>query len=278
MTDPRSPRGLRLGVVSVLVMVVLLVGLFVGILIGRRALPHEAGTEASGFAQPLTASATPSQVVPASPPPTDAGTLAGREAMLAGQLAALESRAATLAVTADAAGKQAGRAEALLTALGARRALDRGLALGVLDAQLSQRFGNIRAVAIVRAAARQPVTLEDLRQGLDAIGPAAAAGVSEGWAVALRREIANLVVLRRAGMPSPRPAEHLARARRLLDQGQVEAAQAEVAQLPGVEDAAGWIAAAHRYVLARQALDALENAALAGPMTAPPAPAPILLR
>ena len=282
MTDPRSaqrPRGLRLGVVSVLVMIVLLVGLFVGILLGRRGLPREPATEATGLTQPMTAAPTPPDTV-SSLPPTDAATLAGREAMLAGQLAALESRAATLTVTADAAGKEAGRAEALLTALAARRVLDRGLPLGALDAQLPQRFGNTRAVAIVRAAAHQPVTLEDLRQGLDAIGPAAAAGVGEGWAVAVRREIANLVVLRRAGMPSPGPADHLARARRLLDHGQVEAAQAEVALLPGVADAARWLAAAHRYVLARQALDALENAALAGPapVTTSTPPAPILLR
>ena len=273
MTDPRSaprPRGLRLGAVSVLVMVVLLAGLFVGILLGRRAQAPEASVEPSALTQPGTApiAAPP----PAAPPaPVDAATLAGREAMLSGQLAALEQRTAALTATADAAGTQAGRAEALLAALSARRVLDRGLPLGALDTQLLQRFGNIRAVAIVRLAARQPVTLEDLRQGLDAIGPAAAAGTSEGWASAIRRELGTLVVLRRAGTPSPRPVEHLARARRLLDQGQVEAARAEVLLLPGAQDAAAWLTAAHRYVLARQALDALEATALSGPV---PAPAP----
>jgi hypothetical protein len=181
----------------------------------------------------------------------------------------LETRAAALVTTADAAGHQAGRAETLLIVLAARRAIERGLPLGGLDAQLQQRFGSTRAVMIVRATARQPVTLEDLRQGLDAIGPAAVAGASDGWLATLHRELGSLVVLRRAGTPSPRPAEHLARARRLLDQGQVEAARAEVALLPGADDAANWMAAARRYVLARQALDALETAALAAPARPP---------
>lgn len=270
MIDPRSPprsRGLRLGAVSALVMIVLLAGLFLGILLGRRSVPATVPTETTGLTQPVASSLT-QPVAPTLAPSIDAATLAGREAILASQLAALENRASAVAATADAAGGQAARAEALLTALAARRALDRGVPLGNLDTQLLQRFGNVRAVAIVRDAADQPVTLEDLRQALDAIGPAAAAGVNEGWASAVRRELSNLVVLRRAGTPSPRPVEHLARARRLLDQGQVEAALAEVAALPG--DAGNWLAAARRYVLARRALDALEAQALAAPAPTPP--------
>ena len=267
MTDPRSvprPRGLRLGAVSVLVMVVLLLGLFGGILLGRRGVSSTPPAETTGITQPgVSATPLPSNTSPATQSLVDPITLAGREAILASQLAALETRAATLTATAEAAGSQATRAEALLTALAARRALDRGLPLGSIDTQLPQRFGNTRAVAIVRAAARQPVTLEDLRQALDAIGPAAAAGVSEGWPAAIRRELGTLVVLRRAGTPSPRPVEHLDRARRLLDQGQVEAARAEVALLPG--DAGNWLDAARRYVLARRALDAMEAAALSAP-------------
>ena len=271
MTDlhPDRPRGLRLGAVSVLVAAVLLTGLFIGILLGRRGVPREQIGEAPALTQPLASNpAAPPAAIET--PPTDLTTLAGRETALSGQIAALEARLAALTDTADAAGGQAGRAEALLTALAARRALDRGLPLAGLEAQLHARFGNVRAVAIVAAAARQPVTLEDLRQALDAIGPAAASGVSGGWVAAARRELGSLVVLRRAGSPSPRPAEHLARARRLLDQGQVEAARAEVAQLPGADDAANWMDAARRYVLARHALDALETAALATPAATPP--------
>jgi thioredoxin-like negative regulator of GroEL len=78
------------------------------------------------------------------------------------------------------------------------------------------------------------------------------------------------VVIRRAGAPSPLPVDGLARARRLLDLGQVEQARAEVARLPGAEAAGGWMDGARRYVLARQALDVLETNALAG--QAQPAP------
>lgn len=281
MTDFRSPerhpdrpRGLRIGVVSVLIAVVLLAGLFAGILLGRRSRVPEPAP-ASVVAQPVAGLSPAPAPAPTPALPTDAATLSARETVLANQLAALETRAAALTVTADGAGNQAARAEALLVVLAARRALDRGLGLGPADAQLVARFGtlNPRAVRVIRIAARQPVTLEDLRQALEAIGPAAMSGVSDGWVATVRRELGNLVVLRRAGTPSPRPAEHLARAQRLLAADQVEAALAEVALLPGADDAANWRAAATRYIAARRALDALENAALAGPP--PPRPAPV---
>ena len=267
-TPSRPVRGLRIGVVSVIVAIAFLLGLGIAMLLARRQVALEGG-EPVAMTQPMAPAATPTATPPAQPL-ADLPTLTAREAALAGQIAALEARAASLADTAAAAGGQAGRAEALLTAMAARRAIDRGQGLGTLEAQLVARFpAQPRAVQVLRAAARQPVTLEDLRQGLDAIGPAAAAAVSDGWAAAARRELGSLVVLRRAGTPSPRPLDHLARARRLLEAGQVEAARAEVALLPGAADAANWLTAARRYALARRALDVLENAALAGP---PPAP------
>ena len=265
---PLPPRGVRIGVVSVMVALALLVGLVIGVVLVRRQMARSAAGAAP--VQLVTAGGTePATVAPPPVASVDAVTLSARQTVLAGQIAALESRAAALTATADAAGNQAARAEALLTAVAARRALDRGQGLGGLEPKLIQRFGTTspRAVAIVRAVARQPVTLEDLRQALDAVGPAAAAGASDGWMAAARREIGTLVVLRRVNTPSPRPVEHLARAHRLLDAGQVEAAEAEVAQLPGADDAASWMAAARRYVLARHALDALENAALSAPVT-----------
>lgn len=280
MTDLRQgppPRGMRMGVVSVLVAVVLLLGLFTGILLGRRGIAPEAAEIEPVQATTATRPATPlAATSPAAP--IDMSLLSAREAVLAGQLAALEARTGALTVTADAAGGQAARAEALLIVVAARRALDRGMPLGNLEGQLQQRFGTTRphAVAIVRAMARQPGTLEDLRQAFEAIAPAAASGVSDGWLSTIRREFGNLVVLRRAGTPSPRPAEHLARARRLLQADQVEAALAEVSLLPGVRDAANWKAAARRYILARRALDVLESAAFVAPATVPaPAPQPI---
>jgi hypothetical protein len=120
--------------------------------------------------------------------------------------------------------------------------------------------------------------LEDLRQGLDAIAPDISTVSSEGWWASLRRELGGLVVLREAGTPSPRPADRLARARRLLEGGQVEAARAEVARLPGAGDAGNWLQAADRYVTARHALDQIETAAIMGqaskPTVAAVAPAP----
>ena len=263
------PRGLRIGVVSVLVLVAFLLGLALAVVLVRRQQAREAALDPPVIAQ----APAPAPVTPVAPPPApDAATLAARYDMLAAQVASLEARAASLGAVAEAAGGQALRAEALLTAVAARRALDRGMTLGPLDAQLLARFGTAqpRAVAIIRAAAREPVTLEELRQGFDAIGANAAAGVERGWAESLRRELGTLVVLRRAGTPSPLPADHLARARRLLQAEQVEAARAEVALLPGAADAANWLAAARRYVLARRALDVLENTALTAAMPTQP--------
>ena len=213
-------------------------------------------------------------------PALDTNALVSRAATLAGQLTALEARTAAVTGDAAAAAAQAGRAEGLLVAFAARRALDRGVGLGYLEEQLRSRFGTVqpRAVAAVIDASHQPVTLEDLRQGLEAIAPDIATVSSDGWLTSLRREIGGLVVLRQAGTPSPRPADRLARARRLLEGGQVEAARAEVARLPGAGDAGNWMQAADRYVTARHALDLIENAAIMGqankPVIATAMPAP----
>jgi len=226
--------------------------------------------EASAFnpAQPLNANGEATNAA------LDPAALASREATLAGQLTALEARTAAVTSDAAAAAAQAGRAEGLLVAFAARRQLDRGAGLGYLEEQLRNRFGPAqpRAVAAVIEASHQPVTLEDLRQGLDAIAPDLSVVSSDDWVTSLRREVAGLVVLRKAGTPSPLPADRLARAKRLLDGGQVEAARAEVARLPGAGDAANWTAAADRYIAARDALDRVESAAILGQGAQPAAP------
>jgi len=231
-------------------------------------------------------SSTGNQFTPAAPldvngePNSDPAVLATREAALAAQLTALEARTAAVTSDAAAAATQAGRAEGLLVAFAARRALDRGMGLGYLEEQLRNRFGSMqpRAVSYVIAAARQPVTLESLRQGLDAIAPGIATVSSDGWFASLRRELGGMVVLRHAGTPSSRPPDRLARARVLLENGQVEAARAEIARLPGAGDAGNWMDAANRYVQARHALDLIESAAILGqtskPTVAAIAPAP----
>jgi hypothetical protein len=214
------------------------------------------------------------------PPPIDPATLLSQEAALAGRLAALEARAAAVATDAAAAGAQAARAEALMVAFAARRAIDAGTGLGYLEEQLRTRFATAqpRAVAIVIAAAREPVTVENLRQGLDAIAPALQAGDQADWWTNARRELGALIVLRREGTPSTAPIDRLERARRLLADGQVDQARAEVARLPGAAQAGGWMTAARRYALAHQALGVIETAAILGqaqgtqpavPVTAP---------
>ena len=212
------------------------------------------------------------------PPPVDPATLLTQEAALAGRLAALEARAAAVATDAAAAGAQATRAEALMVAFAARRAIDQGTGLGYLEEQLRTRFAATqpRAVAIVIAAAREPVTVEDLRQGLDAIAPGLQAGSREGdWWTNARRELGNLVVLRPEGTPSTAPTDRLDRAHRLLDDGQVDQARAEVARLPGAGQAGAWLAAARRYALAHQALGVIETAAILGQAQGAQAPPPM---
>lgn len=290
MDDPTlSPRARRsrpspgIAVIAALVALAFLAGLvLMGYLVrqGRwfGVAPTTAPTTAA--ARPGGAGFTPAQPLTASgeiPMMADPVALVTREAALAAQLSVLEARTAKVTGDATAAGTQATRAESLLVAFAARRAIDRGQPLGYLEEQLRARFAAAqpRAVAAAIEAGRQPVTLEDLRQGLDAIAPDISSGsTDDDWGDVIRRELGKLVVLRRAGTPSPLPADRLERARRLLAAGQVEAARAEVARLPGADQATNWMSAARRYVLARQALDGLETAAILGQGKAPPVPPP----
>ncbi|PCD01858.1 hypothetical protein COC42_10115 [Sphingomonas spermidinifaciens] len=225
------------------------------------------------------AAATALPRTPAAPanaePGADLTSLYAREIALAARLEALETELSGIEGDSRLASAYARRAEGVLVAFAARRALDRGLPLGYVDAQLRERFGAVRptAVAAVTAAAASPVTLEDLRLGLESMAPTLMSGTRDGWWPALRRELAGLVVLRQETTPSARPADRLTRARRLVDAGNVEAAMAEVARMPGAQGAQGWLQAAQRYVQARRALNVIEATALSLPEP-PPAPPP----
>ncbi|MCT8000934.1 hypothetical protein NZL82_03465 [Sphingomonas sanguinis] len=274
-SDRPPSRGPRTGATVALILLAFAAGLIL-MAYAMRNLSWFGGTQAARTNAVSTAK-------PGSPPnggssggdvaraAADPIALATREAALAAQLAALETRAATIATDASAAGAQAGRAESILVAAAARRAVDRGQPLGYLEEQLRIRFGanEPRAVAVLIGNARQPVTLETLRQGLDTLAPDLVVNESDGWWEGLRQEIGRLIVIREATAPSSNPADRLDRARRLLDGGQVEAARAEVARLPGAATAQAWQHAAQRYVAARRALDLIENAALVTPVTAP---------
>ena len=285
---PRA-RGPRLGIIILLIGLAFVAG-SIAMGYAMKTLPwfgartgasSGGGAATSGNpdftpAQPLNANGETTQ--PAQP---NIAVLATREATLAGQLAALEARTAAVSTDAGAAAGQATRAEGLMVAFAARRAIDRGVGLGYIEEQLRLRFGQAqpRATGAVIQAAHQPVTIEDLRQGLDSIAPditSANGSDNAGWLQTVRREFSNLIVLREESMASPMPADRLARARRLLEAGQVEAARAEVARLPGAAQAGNWMDAARRYIVARQALDILENTALLG-QAGQPQPSPIVV-
>lgn len=173
-----------------------------------------------------------------------------------------------------AATSEAHRAERLLIAFAARRAIDRGAPLGYLEAVLRERFGRTepQAVATVISAGRQPVTIGELRDGLEALGPRLSSAADDaGWWESVRREMAGLVVIRRADVVSNAPVDRFARAREDLAAGHVDAALVEVARLPNRRIATDWMVQARRYVQARVALDRIESAALLEP--APPAAA-----
>lgn len=232
-------------------------------------------TAAPTSAAPSLPFMPPPEVGPGAPTADDR-IVAMRMAALSAQLAALEARSVAIDRDSRAAAANAGRAEAILTVFAARRALDRGLALGYVEGLLRSRFGTgqPREVATLVAASHTPVTIAELRLGLDVIAPDLVTGTSkDGWWAGLQRELSGLIVLHRDSTPSPRPADRLARARQSLDAGQVEAALLEVSRLPGAASAAAWTSGARRYIDARDALDTLEAVALQGQNAGTPGPA-----
>lgn len=287
MTAPPPRRNGRMVLIAVLV--AFLLGLAAMLLLVRN-YGAWFGAETTPAAAPATAPAQPQAQTAFSPAAplsasgaqtADLNQLQAREVALTGRIAELEVRLANTATAAQSASGDANRAEGLLVAFAARRAIDRGLGLGYIEGQLRERFGPTQpqAVATVIAASRQPVTLEDLREGILAIAPQLKTGnTTDGWWASFRREVADLIVVRRDNTPSPRADDRLIRARRMLDEGQVDGALAEVARLPGAEAGDRWIAAAKRYVEARRALDVIETAAILGqgrdPAARPAAPAP----
>ncbi|MGQ0559752.1 MAG: hypothetical protein ACT4OE_09235 [Sphingosinicella sp.] len=198
---------------------------------------------------------------------------------MARRVSALENRIANVVTQSRAAVGNADRAEGLLVAFAARRALDRGVALGFLEALLRERFGETQpqAVGTIIAAARAPVTLQELQDGLQLVKPRLLGpDPDSSWWEAFSAELGALVTVRHQQSPSPVPAERLRRAERRLEAAQVDVALAEVMRLPGRRHALDWIGKARRYVIARRALDTVETAALleprAAPVRAPPAP------
>ncbi|GAA0479008.1 hypothetical protein GCM10009096_21250 [Parasphingorhabdus litoris] len=236
--------------------------------------------QASGAADPATALAkridadgTVLPPPPVKPVPTEIPALTpDKERALAVRVADLEDRLSRINVQAQAASGNAARAEGLLIAFAARRALDRGSPLGYIESQLRLRFGDAqpKATTTIINASREPVTLEELATGLDDIGPSLTSGSSgEGFWTDFKREMSELFVIRRDGTPSPVPQQRLIRAKRYVENGNVDAAIAEIEKLPGTnsgnELTNQWMEKARRYNEARRALDVIETAAILEP-------------
>lgn len=275
--DTTAPRRSVLGLIA-LPLIAFLLGLAA---MGWLLTRWDRGAELIGIVEPA-----PSSLPAAQPLPAPIGTVGGAaggstiviDPEVTRRISALEQRLAGTQQAARAAVGNAGRAEGLLVAFAARRALDRGVPLGYLEALLRERFAETQpqAVAAIITAARNPVTLQQLQDGLAELGPALAGSAPEpSWWDAVQSELGNLIVVRRQGAPSSQPVERLRRAERSLEAGDVEIALSEVLRLPGRENARGWVEQARRYVIARRSLDAIETAALLEPRlggTPPAAP------
>jgi hypothetical protein len=181
------------------------------------------------------------------------------------RIASIENRLATVENATQRAVGSAGRADALVVAFAARRAIDRGVALGYLETLLVDRFAaqHRAAVATIITAARQPVRLDDLISEYDMLGPELRrGGPQDSWWTGLRRELGQLVEVHSAERPSTSPDAVYQRARQQLAGGDVDQALAQTMRLPGAARAGDWIGKARRYIAVHRALDEIESAAL----------------
>jgi hypothetical protein len=224
-------------------------------------LVQSAVQEPSPAPPPGMSTVTPT--VPAQVPTPPPGSLP--PGSLDARLALMEQRLARLDVEADAASGNAARAEGLLIAFAARRALDRGAPLGFLEDQLRLRFADAQpnAVQTLVDAATKPVTLDSLYAQLDALAPkltgSAPAGDSWSW---IRQEVSNLFIIRHQSGAPIRPEDRLARAKLLLAAGKIGEAVNEIERLPGAGAASEWMTSARRYDTVQRALDLVETTAL----------------
>lgn len=266
----------------------------VAFLLGLGAMGYilghwEAGARALGIAPapppaaepgapPPVAALQPQAPAPAAPVTGDGPQPGTADPDIARRIAALEQRIGSVDTQSRAAVGNADRAEGLLVAFAARRALDRGVGLGFLETMLQQRFGQNQPNAVGRIifASHNPVTLQDLQLGLQEAGPRlVGAAPDTGWWESLKAELGSMITVRREGTPSTEPSERLRRATQRLEAGQVEVALTEVMRIPARDNAADWIHRAQIYLAAREALDRIETAALVE-QRPPPAAAPAL--
>jgi len=275
-----SLRGLVMGTLAVLVIGLVAGGWAMTRLLADRNTPLVTKVAAAPVEPGAPATSGEAAVPPegVKEPPLVVAPVDGANA-LAARVGELETRLSRITLEAASASGNATRAEGLLIAFAARRALDRGLSLGYLEAQLRLRFGDDQpnAVKTIIDTARDPITLEQLRSELDALAPQLVGRNSESggslW-TGIRRELGELFILRPAGTQSPRASQRIDRAHRYLAGGQADKAIEEVEAMPGAEVASEWLIDARRYHEARRALDLIETAAILEPRDSPPAAMP----
>jgi hypothetical protein len=181
------------------------------------------------------------------------------------RIADLQARLARVENATQRTEGSVGRADALVVAFAARRAIDRGVALGYLEPLLVDRFGtqHQRAVGTIIAASHQPVRLSDLIAEYETLGPELRrGGPQDSWWTNFKRELGTLVEIHRASQPSANADARYNQAVQRLNAGNVEQALAETMRLPGAARASAWVAKARRYIAAHRALDEVESSAL----------------
>lgn len=185
------------------------------------------------------------------------------------RIASLENRVAEVENATQRAEGSAGRADALVMAFAARRAIDRGVALGYLENLLAERFGaqHQAAVATIITSSRQPVRLNDLISEYETLEADLRRGSpQDSWWTNFKRELGSLVEVHRAERPAVNAEARYNRALQRLSTGDVDQALAETMRLPGAARAGDWTGKARRYVGVHRALDEIESAALLPPV------------
>lgn len=266
-TSPRRSTGLA--TILLLGLLLLIAGAAVAVLALAR-YPEAArffgiATEVSEIALPAQAAPLALAPPPVRSPAVSASPQASRAVDAMARVSLLEARLAAIEGAAARAEGSAVRADALLVAFAARRAIDRGVALGFLEPLLQERFGPRHggAVATILTASRRPVRLDQLQADFQSLGPRLKVSPPEaGLWQNVRRELGSLVSIRRADQPSQSPSPTYDRAAARLAAGQVDQALAEAMRLPGIAAAPQWVADARIYIAAHRALDEIEGAAL----------------
>lgn len=201
------------------------------------------------------------------PSPAQGAQAPAASGALESQIAGLNARLQRVENESQQAQGSAGRADALLVAFAARRAIERGVPLGYLEPLLVNRFGanHPEAVATIVTASRTPIRLTDLVAQYQDLEPKLTSSASQGslW-TRFRSGLGSLVSIHRSDQPSTQPKARYDRALSYLMAGEVDSALAETMRLPGSPQGEAWIAKARQYVIAHRALDEIETAALIG--------------